>query len=177
MLDLINAIAGSLTTDPELGSIDGIKNIAMNLQDLRPSNIRFITAPNAPDPDNTANVKLTSEAQELWDALRADKQWPTPPDNGPDGKPLTVSPEGLKIAVLNGTSTPGLAGKKAPRRITPQISSAKTPQCGQLNSVPTKHALSRLLLGLAKCESSRNKPRLIQVWLSWWAHNSPTHVS
>mgnify|MGYP003340321473 CR=1 FL=1 len=45
------------------------------------------------------------------------------------------------------------------------------------NSVPTKHALSRLLLGLAKCESSRNKPGLIQVWLSWWAHNSPTHVS
>lgn len=113
VLDLINAIAGSLTTDPELGSIEGIKNIAMNLQDLRPSNIRFITAPNAPDPDNTANVKLTSEAQDLWDALRADKQWPAPPDNGPDGKPLTVSPEGLKIAVLNGTSTAGLASKKA----------------------------------------------------------------
>lgn len=113
VLDLINAIAGSLTTDPELGSVDGIKTIAMNLQDLRPSNIRFITAPNAPDPDNTANVKLTPEADELWDALRADKQWPTPPDNGPDGKPLTVAPEDIKIAVLNGTATSGLAGAKA----------------------------------------------------------------
>ena len=113
VLDLINAIAGSLTTDPELGTVDGIKNIAMNLQDLKPSSIRFITAPNGPDPDNTANVKLTSEAQELWDALRADKQWPTPPDNGFDGKPLTADPETIKIAVLNGTTTAGLAGEKA----------------------------------------------------------------
>lgn len=111
--DLINAVTGSLTTDEELGSIDGLKELAFNLQELKPSSVRFITAPWKPDPNNWVKVVFSEKATELWTALKNDEQWPAPPDNGPNGKPLTVAPEDVYLAVLNATETSGLAAEKA----------------------------------------------------------------
>lgn len=111
--DLINAVTGSLTTDEALGSIDGLKELAFNMQELKPSSVRFITAPWKPDPTNWVKVVFSEKATELWTALKNDEQWPTPPDNGPNGNPLTVAPEDVYLAVLNATKTNGLAGEKA----------------------------------------------------------------
>ena len=110
---LIKAVTGSLTTDEALGSVDGLKELAFNMQELRPSSVRFITAPWKPDPNNWVKVVFSEKATDLWTALKNDVQWPPPPDNGPNGKPLTVSPSDVYIAVLNATDTSGLAAQKA----------------------------------------------------------------
>jgi hypothetical protein len=83
------------------------------MQELKPSSVRFITAPWKPDPDNWVKVVFSEKADELWAALKNDTQWPTPPDNGPNGKPLTVDPSDVYMAVLNATETSGLAADKA----------------------------------------------------------------
>ena len=111
--DLLDAVTQNLTTDSDLGSTSALFDLAVNLSDLNLSNIRFITAPNMYDPSNTNHVIFTSEAEELWASLRADKQWPTPPDNGYDGKPLTRAPEKITLRVANATTTSGLAATKA----------------------------------------------------------------
>ncbi|MEY2672562.1 MAG: hypothetical protein RLZZ508_439 [Actinomycetota bacterium] len=110
---LIKAVTGSLTTDEALGSVDGLKELAFNMQELRPSSVRFITAPWKPDPNNWVKVIFSEKATELWTALKNDIQWPAPPDNGPNGKPLTVAPSDVYLAVLNATDTSGLAAQKA----------------------------------------------------------------
>ncbi len=111
--DLINAVTGSLTTDEALGSVDGLKELAFNMQELKPSNVRFITAPWKPDPNNWVKVVFSEKATELWTALKSDVQWPAPPDNGPNGKPLSVDPSDVYLTVLNATDTSGLAATKA----------------------------------------------------------------
>jgi len=113
LLKILNSVSSSLTTDTELGNINGMKDMAFNLRDLKLGSIRFITAPNTPNPANKNVVIFTPTADELWSSLKADIQWPKPPNNGPDGKPLTADPSDIKMAVLNGTTTKGLAGKKA----------------------------------------------------------------
>ena len=113
VLNIVEAVAGSLTTNPELGSLDGMKQLAFNLQNLKPSTVRFITAPFALDPTNNARVIFTAKTDELWSSLREDKQWPKPPTTDWDGNPLTVEPTSVYVSVLNATSTNGLASKKA----------------------------------------------------------------
>ncbi|MEN9692644.1 MAG: hypothetical protein RLZZ330_288 [Actinomycetota bacterium] len=110
---LINAVTGSLTTDEALGSVDGLKELAFNMQELKPSSVRFITAPWKPDPNNWVKVVFSEKATELWTALKKDIQWPKPPDNGPNGEPLTVAPADVYLSVLNATDTSGLAAEKA----------------------------------------------------------------
>jgi LCP family protein required for cell wall assembly len=113
VLNIVEAVAGSLTTNPELGSLDGMKKLAFNLQNLRPSTVRFITAPFATDPTNRARVIFTAKTDELWNSLREDKEWPKPPTKDWDGKYLRVDPGNVYVSVLNATSTNGLASKKA----------------------------------------------------------------
>ncbi|MEY2635127.1 MAG: hypothetical protein RIS75_1067 [Actinomycetota bacterium] len=109
---VLSAVTESLATNKELGSLDGLKNLAFEMQNLRPSNIRFITAPSGPDPDNQYRVVFTSKAQELWTAIINDKQWPAPPDKGWDGKYLTGQPDDIDLELLNATDTAGLAKVK-----------------------------------------------------------------
>ncbi|MEY4348145.1 MAG: hypothetical protein RIS43_564 [Actinomycetota bacterium] len=113
LVNLLNSVADSLTTDPAIGTLDGMKDLAIQLQDLKPSTVRFITAPNSPNPANKATVVFNAKATELFAALRDDTQWPKPPDTGYDGEFLTVKPSAISMQVVNGTSTVGLAKKKA----------------------------------------------------------------
>lgn len=113
LLDVIGAVTENLTTDPGLGTIENMSRLAIDMSDLRPNRIRFVTAPIGADPDDWTNVVLTPKAEELWAALRADQPWPLPPDLGYDGKELTRAPEDIDIRVANATATKGLAGEKA----------------------------------------------------------------
>lgn len=111
---VLTAVTDSLTTNKELGSISGLTDLAFKMQDLRPSNIRFITAPSSPDPADRNRVIFTEKAQELWTSIINDKQWPAPPDKGWDGKYLTGNPEDIDLELLNATETVGLAKVKQP---------------------------------------------------------------
>lgn len=113
LVNLIQAVANSLTTDPELGSLDGMKNLAFNLQNLGPADVRFITAPNTTQTVHSGSVELTSTADELWLALQSDIQWPKPPDTSFDGEVLRKEPSEITFKIVNATDTIGLAGEKA----------------------------------------------------------------
>lgn len=112
VVNLISAVAESLRTDPELGSLDGMKDLAFNLSGLRPSDVRFITAPNTTQTVHSGSVELTETAEELWAALRDDVQWPKPPDEF-QGKVLRKAPDEITMRVANATGTAGLASEKA----------------------------------------------------------------
>jgi LCP family protein required for cell wall assembly len=113
LVNLIQAVAKSLTTDPKLGSLDGMKDLAFNLQNLSPADVRFITAPNTTQTQFAGSVELTAQADELWSSLIADTQWPPPPDKGLDGKFLVKEPSNIGLRVENATTTTGLANAKA----------------------------------------------------------------
>jgi len=112
LVGVLNAVSSALTTDPALGSVNGLKAMAFNLQDLRPSGIRFITAHHVPDPTDRNRVIFSADADVLWKSLINDTQWPTPPDNGWDNKPLSVQTNDVHMRVLNATTTAGLAKTK-----------------------------------------------------------------
>jgi LCP family protein required for cell wall assembly len=113
LVNLVQAVANSLTTDPKLGSLAGMKDLAFNLQNLSPSDVRFITAPNTTQTEFVGSVELTSQADELWASLIADTQWPPPPDKGFDGNFLIKQPADIGLRVENATTTTGLANAKA----------------------------------------------------------------
>ncbi len=72
--NFIKAVAGSLTLDERLGSLDYMAGLGFSLRSLNPStDITFATAPVMDDPNIRFRVVLTSKAPAVWDALKADQ--------------------------------------------------------------------------------------------------------
>jgi LCP family protein required for cell wall assembly len=113
LLDVLNAATESLTADPQMGNIDNLKDLALSLKDLKPANVTFTTVPWTPNGDN-ATVSVNAEkAKPIWDAMKNDTPWPPKGGSGEDTVLLKTAPENIRVNVLNGTPTPGLAKKVA----------------------------------------------------------------
>jgi LCP family protein required for cell wall assembly len=76
LYSFVNAVTESLTTSPALGSVQTIAGLGFSLRSLKPSQVTAVTAPNAGDPANRANVILTAEAEDVFDALAEDRPLP-----------------------------------------------------------------------------------------------------
>ena len=83
---------------------------------LSPSRISFVTLPYELRGDG--NVYWTAETDDLWEAIRMDKQWPAvepavsaSPSSSPVASITTVAPKPseISLSVLNATATVGLA--------------------------------------------------------------------
>lgn len=113
LLDVLNAATESLTADPQMGNIDNLKDLALSLKDLKPANVTFTTVPWTPNGDN-ATVSVNDEkAKPIWVAMKNDTAWPPKGASGEDTVLLKTAPENIRVNVLNGTPTPGLAKKVA----------------------------------------------------------------
>ena len=113
LLDVLDAATESLTADPQMGNIDNLKDLALSLKDLKPGNVTFTTVPWTPNGDN-ATVSVNAEkAKPIWDAMKNDTAWPPKGAGGEDTVLLKTAPENIRVNVLNGTPTPGLAKKVA----------------------------------------------------------------
>lgn len=114
LLDLLNAATESLTADPQLADVNNLKDLALSLKDLKPSNVTFTTMPWTPNGDGATVSVNTKKAQPLWDAMKNDTPWP-PKDSstGEQAPLLRTKPESIRVNVLNGTPTPKLAKKVA----------------------------------------------------------------
>ena len=111
MLSLLDAATQSLTADPQLANIDNLRELALSMKDLRPSDIAFVTAPWKPAGDG-ANVLINSKkAAPLWEAIKLDATWPNKQDS--DQPLLKTEPSQIYVDVLNGSSTKGKAKKVA----------------------------------------------------------------
>ena len=117
LLKVLNATTSSITTDPGLGSLLKLKDLAQSLQNLKPANITFVTMPNKDAGDNSNVLLDAPAAQPLFDAIKNDTAWPAPvtatPSSSAPANPLKTAPDQIHVRVLNGTSTTGLAKKVA----------------------------------------------------------------
>lgn len=130
MYRLLNVVTESLTTSQNLSSMKALEDFALSLANLKPSNITFVTTPYELIGDG--NVHWTSKTDSLWKAIRNDKPWPpvdesasaTPSSSASASESATPTPtesapalvtpaDSVRVIVLNGTSTTGLARKAA----------------------------------------------------------------
>jgi hypothetical protein len=113
LLDVLNAATESLTADPQMGNIDNLKDLALSLKDLKPANVTFTTVPWTPNGDNATVSVNTKKAQPIWDAMKNDTPWPPKDSSDAETVLLKTAPENIRVNVLNGTPTPGLAKQVA----------------------------------------------------------------
>jgi LCP family protein required for cell wall assembly len=119
---VLGAITSSIQTNPEFANIQALQDFALSMGGLSPSRITFVTLPYELRGDG--NVYWTAETDDLWEAIRMDKQWPlveptesasptasASPATSPVAAITTVAPKPseISLSVLNATSTVGLA--------------------------------------------------------------------
>ena len=109
LLGVLDAATESLTADPQLADINNLKDLALSLKDLKPSNVTFTTMPWTPNGDNATVSVNTEKAKPIWDAMAADTPWPPKGADGEETPLLRVAPERIQVNVLNGTTTKGQA--------------------------------------------------------------------
>jgi LCP family protein required for cell wall assembly len=115
LYSVLNAVTGSLTTDPDLGKFDYDQSLAQSLASIPTSNITFVTVPWVPRSDHATISWNTTEADKIWTAIKDDTAYGKPAaTTAPAGQPaLTVAPKAIRVRVLNGTGTAGAASKAA----------------------------------------------------------------
>lgn len=111
---IADAATSSLTTDPGLGSISKLLNLATQLRNLSTHDITFITAPNMGDPANPNRlVPQQPQMNGLWQLLRNDQPWtgkiPVPSTSGV----TATDARKVKVKVLNASGVPGKAKQVA----------------------------------------------------------------
>jgi LCP family protein required for cell wall assembly len=72
-LKFLNAVTGSMTMSSNFASVQGLAGLAYSARNVRPGSISFMTVPYVADPSNAANVLLSPEADQVWDALKHDR--------------------------------------------------------------------------------------------------------
>ena len=115
----LDAATKSLTTDPELGNLNALRQVAQSVIGLKSSQIRFVTVPVEDYPPDHNRVQWTSAADALWKSIREDAPLPgtkKPPGSTPTPTPtkttapvLTVTPDQITVHVSNDSQVPGLA--------------------------------------------------------------------
>ncbi len=121
LLGVLDAATESLTADPQMADITNLKDLALSLQELKPSNVTFTTVPWTPNGDGATVRVNAKKAAPIWKAMREDTPWP-PKGSRADGEAaplLKTAPEDIQVDVLNGTATPKLA-KQVARQLRQQ---------------------------------------------------------
>ena len=111
LLDVLNAATESLTADSQLADLNNLRDFALSMKDLKPSDITFVTLPWLPRGDNENVLMNAKKATPIFEAMKNDTSWP--PKANSDQPVLKVEPANIKVKVLNGTATAGLAKKVA----------------------------------------------------------------
>lgn len=111
LLGVLSAATESLTADPQLANVDNLKDLALSMKDMRPSDITFVTLPWKPAGDGANVLVNEKKAAVLWDAITNDK--PYPPKKAAGDPLLKTEPSAIYVNVLNGTGVKGAAKKAA----------------------------------------------------------------
>ncbi|WP_327679272.1 LCP family protein [Kitasatospora sp. NBC_00458] len=130
LLPLADAATRSMTVDPGLDSAAKLVDFALSLRDIDLHDVKFLTTPWR---YNGARIDLVHPAVDnLWKTLQADRTLDgqdatgrqedapaspspeaAPPSATPSPTPLTTDGAPIRVAVLNGTTAPGLAARAA----------------------------------------------------------------
>ncbi|MFF4383737.1 LCP family protein [Kitasatospora sp. NPDC001547] len=141
LLPLADAATKSLVVDPGLDSADKLLSFGLSLKNIDMHDLKFVTVPwRYRTQDQDLDI-VQADAKKLWDTLKADQtidgqnatgQQPDAPDTTSAAPPPPAQPttpaapaadtanSSIRVAVYNGTTFNGLAGKA-----TEQLKAAK----------------------------------------------------
>ena len=157
--NLLESTANAIATDPGLSSSNSKRDLATSLRSLQTDGLIFVTAPVEPWAQNRNRVVFVqSEADALWQAIREDKPWPPVGDPGLDGKPLTVAPVDVRVRVMNGTATVGLA-----KKIADELASRKFQITGAVNADRQDYTATEIRYNSKYAESARTLAAAIGI--------------
>jgi LCP family protein required for cell wall assembly len=88
LYNFLDAATKSLTTDPELASLNKLRGLAGQLKDIGLKQIQFLTVPWETYPADINRVQFAPEAESLWERIRNDEPLP-----GKFGKDVTTAAE------------------------------------------------------------------------------------
>jgi LCP family protein required for cell wall assembly len=110
LLRFLDAATQSLTTDPEFG-VAAMRDVAESVKGIGVDKIQFVTVPTEQYAPDHNRVQWTPAADELWDAIRSDRDLSTskPTPSPTTTKPLTVAPDKIEVEVVNDSGVVGLA--------------------------------------------------------------------
>lgn len=103
---VLDAGTKSLTTDPELSSLDALSATAMSLSNIQPADVKFTTAPINYNADGSVSL-AEPQASILWQAMKDDTPYPPAATKGRDGAPLTVPAKNISVEVVDATGQAG----------------------------------------------------------------------
>ena len=122
----LDAATKSLTTDPGLGNLNELRQVAQSVTGLKSSQVRFVTVPIEDYPPDRNRVQWTSAADALWKSIRDDAPLPgtkPAPGSTPTTTPaptttsaplvLTVTPDKIAVHISNDSGVSGLAQQAA----------------------------------------------------------------
>jgi LCP family protein required for cell wall assembly len=111
LVNVLNAATESLTADPMLADLQNLQDLAVSMRALKPKDITFTTMPWYPSGDGATVLQNKKKAKAIWQAIANDEAWP--PKGESEQPVLRVEPNTIRVDVLNGTATKGLAKKVA----------------------------------------------------------------
>ncbi|MET9615309.1 LCP family protein [Kitasatospora indigofera] len=134
LLPLADAATKSMTVDPDLSTADKLLSFALSMKNIDMHDLKFITAPWVFSTTHTGRIELVHPAVDnLWATLKADRTIDGQDATGqqPDAAASPAAPAtsaapaaapaapaaadtdgtGIKVAVYNGTTASGMAGK------------------------------------------------------------------
>lgn len=113
----LDAATSGLTTDPGLAEIDVLRDLALSVRGIAPSDITFLTMPWVERGDGENVLVDEAGATPLWQSIAADVPWIKPKKSSGGGQSpksdITVEPEQITIRVLNGSGVAGRAAEVA----------------------------------------------------------------
>jgi LCP family protein required for cell wall assembly len=115
LTSVLSGLAPSLTTDSGM-SVSDLLHIGESLHGLSGKDVQFITVPNQPFPGDTATVQVAQpQADAMFSAIAHDVTIPKAAKGktASSARELTAKPSQVKVRVLNGSGTHGVAAREA----------------------------------------------------------------
>ncbi len=104
---MLSEVTKSITTDPGLGSLDAMTDLAINSSAIKPSEVSFVTVPNIDNNDGSSYSMDLIRAAELWRAVKLDQPWPTRTEPAPES---SIPADQVTVDIVNSTGTSGIGG-------------------------------------------------------------------
>ena len=119
LYDVLDTATRSITVDPDLASLTRLASLARMVNGIGLDRISFVTVPTAEYPWDHNRLEWSSQASQLWRAVRKDRPLVTTPSASPSASPSSSpssSASSSASATPSATPSPGATGSsgKAP---------------------------------------------------------------
>lgn len=132
LIKFLDAATNSLTTDPGFANLKQLASLGSSLKNIGLDNVKFITVPWEPWPQDINRVAWKPEAAQLWKLIRRDR--PLTPEFSSDA--VTPGSDSAATAGASPTSTP--TGTTGPGKTPSASSSASAGASSSPSATPTK---------------------------------------